>query len=251
MSADQLVPTREAAQLSALSEEELSRPAFFPADEVYKAVEWDIERASTSIELYCPFLDPAPVRKWSALLGRRVSEGVRVVVYTRAAEEQRDDASVERHQQRIDQLRSVGCEVDFRERMHEKVLILDGTVLWHGSLNLLANSGPTDLMMRFTDPSSCERVSRVIERARKDKAAWNPRAAGDGGSRGGGASDASGTADGIRPGAVVNGRLYLQVTFAEKDEAKKLLGARWDKPNGLWYVDAARVTREQARRWLP
>ncbi|MFI6278923.1 AAA domain-containing protein [Streptomyces sp. NPDC050988] len=260
MSADQLVPTREAAQLSALSEEELARPAFFPADEVYKAVEWDIERATTSIEVYCPFLDPNPVRKWSALLGQRASEGVKVVVYTRAADEQRDDAAAERHQQRIDHLRSVGCEVDFRERMHEKVLILDSTVLWHGSLNLLANSGPTDLMMRFTDPTSCERVSRVIERARKDKAAWNPRAAAGGGTgaRGGGADGTGRTADaaapavgGISPGSVVNGRLYLKVSFAEKDEAKKLLGARWDKPNSLWYVDAARVTREQARRWLP
>ncbi|MET8028801.1 AAA domain-containing protein [Streptomyces avermitilis] len=250
MSADQLVPTREAAQLSALSEEELSRPAFFPADEVHKAVEWDIERAATSIEVYCPFLDPAPVRKWSALLGRRASDGVRVVVHTRAAEEQRDDASADRHQQRIDQLRSVGCEVDFRERMHEKVLILDSTVLWHGSLNLLANSGPTDLMMRFTDPASCERVSRVIERSRKDKPAWNPRAAGGGGGvRGGSSNDAA--TDGVSAGTVVNGRLYLNVPFAEKDEAKQQIRARWDKAKSLWYVDAAQVTREQARRWLP
>ncbi|AKJ13833.1 hypothetical protein ABB07_28480 [Streptomyces incarnatus] len=143
--------------------------------------------------------------------------------------------------------------------MHEKVLILDGTVLWHGSLNLLANTGPTDLMMRFTDPTSCERVSRVIERARKDRPAWNPRASGGRGATPGGVSGVSqGMADaatpsasGISPGAVVNGRLYLDVPFAEKDEAKKLLGARWDKPNKLWYVDAARVTREQARRWLP
>ncbi|MGW3118747.1 AAA domain-containing protein [Streptomyces sp. NPDC001107] len=252
MSADQLVPTREAAQLSVLSEEELARPAFFPADEVHKAVEWDIERAARSIEIYCPFLDPNPVRRWSTLLGRRAGQGVKVVVYTRSADEQRDDAAAERHQQRIDQLRSVGCEVDFRERMHEKVLILDSTVLWHGSLNLLANSGPTDLMMRFTDPTACERVSRVIERARKDKVAWNPRAVGGGtDSTRRKAEAAEPSADGIGPGSVVNGRLYLDVPFAEKDEAKRELGAKWDAPKRLWYVDAARVSREQARRWLP
>ncbi|MFB7321635.1 AAA domain-containing protein [Streptomyces sp. NPDC056190] len=259
MSADQLVPIRDAAQLSALTEEELQRPAFFPADEVYKAVEWDIEQATASIGIYCPFLDPNPVRKWSALLGRRVDDGVRVVVYTRAAEEQRDDAAADRHQLRIDELRAVGCAVDFRERMHEKVLILDSTVLWHGSLNLLANAGPTDLMMRFTDPTSCERVSRVIERARKDKAAWNPRAAERRTHMPGGTSDRSGrtadtaaqTSGDICPGDVVNGRLYLDVSYAERDEAKKQLGARWDKPNKLWYVDDARVSREQARRWLP
>ncbi|GAA0539913.1 MULTISPECIES: AAA domain-containing protein [Streptomyces] len=254
ISADQLVPTRDAAQLSALSEEELARPAFFPADEVYAAVEWDIARAATSIELYCPFLDPRPVRTWSALLGRRVADGVKVVVHTRAAEEQRDDTAVQRHQQRIDELRSVGCEVDFRERMHEKVLILDGAVLWHGSLNLLANTGPTDLMMRFTDPASCERVTRVIDRARKDRAAWNPRqAAGDGSGREHQAAAPS-TAPGdgaLSPGDVVGGRLYLQVPYADKEEAKKKLSARWDSKNRMWYVDAARVSRAQAGRWLP
>ncbi|WP_369388578.1 DUF5710 domain-containing protein [Streptomyces sp. CG1] len=225
ISADQLVPVRDAAQLSALTEEELERPAFFPADEIHKAVEWDIERATTSIEIHCPFLDPNPVRRWSALLGRRVSEGARVVVYTRAAAEQGDDAGAERHQQRIDQLRAAGREVDFREGMHEKVLILDSSVLWHGSLSLLANAGPTDLMMRFTDPTSCERVSRVIERARKDRPAWNPRRT----------ADAAVSKDGtIAPGSVAHGRLYLDVSYQEKDEAKRLLGARWDKPNGLW-----------------
>ncbi|MBP2362842.1 hypothetical protein AB0K86_29525 [Streptomyces clavifer] len=36
--------------------------------------------------------------------------------------------------------------------MHEKVLILDGSVLRHGSKNLLADIGPTDLMMCYADP---------------------------------------------------------------------------------------------------
>lgn len=256
ISADQLIPTRDAAQLSALSEEELARPAFFPADEVQKAVEWDIARARTSIEVYCAFLDPQPVRRWSALLGARAAEGVRVVVHTRSPEEQREAAGAARHQKQIDVLEEAGCQVDFRERMHEKVLILDSTVLWHGSLNLLAGSGPTDLMMRFTDPASCERVSRVMDRARKERAAWNPRAAGGSTNSAGLASSestqpgATGTAR-IRPGDTVNGRLYLMVPFGEKDEAKSLLKAQWDGLNKLWHVDATRVTREEAARWLP
>ncbi|WP_159450237.1 AAA domain-containing protein [Actinacidiphila paucisporea] len=245
MSADQLVPTRGAAQLGGLSEEELARPAFFPADEVYRAVEWDIAHAGTSIEIYCAFLDPKPVAKWSAQLAARTAAGIRVVVHTRPAEEQRDTAAVIRHQQQIDELRSAGCEVDFRERMHEKVLILDDTVLWHGSLNLLANIGPTDLMMRLTDPTSCARVGRVVGRARKDRTAWKPHAATPA------APSAESSAEGVRPGAVVAGRLYLNVPFAEKDEAKRTIGARWDGKNRLWHVDAERVTRQQAGRWLP
>lgn len=245
ISADQLVPTRGAAQLGELSEEELARPAFFPADEVYRAVEWDIARARTSVEIYCAFLDPKPVARWSVRLAARTAAGVRVVVHTRPAEEQRDTAAVTRHQQRIDELRSAGCEVDFRERMHEKVLILDDTVLWHGSLNLLANTGPTDLMMRLTDPTSCARVGHIVDRARKDRTAWNPRTAAPA------PPPPEPAAGSVRPGAVVAGRLYLNVPFAEKDEAKRAVGAKWDSRNRLWHVDAERVTREQAARWLP
>lgn len=236
ISVDQLIPVREAAQLAALTEEELARPAFFPADEVPRAVSWDIDRAKRSIEVYCPFLDPRPVRTWSTQLAKRVADGVRVTVRTRPPEEQNTDAAVERVRGLVEELRGAGCQVEFRERMHEKVLILDATVLWHGSLNLLANSGPTDLMMRLTDPSACERVGRVIERARKERPAWNPRSSQQTG--------ASTTAVGGR-------RLYLNVPYAEKDEAKRLLGARWDAQRRQWYVDPGRVSREQAARWLP
>ncbi|HET6359759.1 AAA domain-containing protein [Streptomyces sp.] len=235
ISLDQLIPVRDAAQLSTLSAEELARPAFFPADETPKAVQWDIERATRSIELYSPFLDRDPVRIWSALLAKRIADGVQVTVTTRRPEEQTTDAAVERVQGLVDELRSAGCRIEFRERMHEKVMILDGAVLWHGSLNLLANKGPTDLMMRLTDPVACERVGHVIERARKDRAAWNPRAA----SR----SSSQGTS--------ATGRLYLEVPYEEKDEAKKILGAKWDRERKQWWVDAAKVSPEQAARWLP
>lgn len=233
MSVDQLIPVREAAQLASLTDEELARPAFFPADEVPRAVSWDIARAERSIEIYCPFLDPQPVRKWLGQLAKRIADGIEVTVRTRAPEEQTTDRAVERVRGLVDELRAAGCRVEFRERMHEKVLILDGTVLWHGSLNLLANSGPTDLMMRLTDPTACERVGRVIERARKERAAWNPR------------SSTRGTP---APGGE---RLYLNVPYAEKDEAKRLIGARWDRERQQWYVYAGAVSLEQAARWLP
>ncbi|MFF7066676.1 DUF5710 domain-containing protein [Streptomyces pseudovenezuelae] len=219
ISVDQLIPVREAAQLASLSEEELARPAFFPADEVPRAVSWDIDRASRSIEVYCPFLEPRPVRTWSTQLAKRVADGVSVTVRTRPPEEQSSDAAVERVRGLVEELRAVGCQVEFRERMHEKVLILDAAALWHASLNLLANSGPTDLMMRLTDPAACQRVGRVIERARKERAAWNSRTSRPAG----------------RPTATRDGnRLYLNVPYAEKDEAKRLLGARWDNGRRQW-----------------
>ncbi|MFI6498913.1 AAA domain-containing protein [Nonomuraea typhae] len=238
---DDLVPFRSAADLAGLPAEELARPAFFPADEVQRAVAWDIAQARRSIEIYCAFLDPTPVRAWLRHLVPRVQAGVQVTVHTR------DQSQDPRRDDLVGELRAAGCQVTVRERMHEKVLILDETVLWHGSLNLLANIGPTELMMRITDPTCCQRVRHIVERARMERPArpWPPRTPplqSPGDSR-------------IAPGIVAGGRLYLDVSRHEKDELKQLARdagarARWDPDRQLWHVDAT-IPRHLVQRWLP
>jgi hypothetical protein len=252
---NELVPIREASELGRLSTEELERPAFFPADEVTKAVEWDIERANKSIEIYCPFLGATAVSQWLRRLQQRTSAGVTVTVYTRADEA---GPSGEAQRTQIDRLRAAGCHIQTRERMHEKVLILDSEILWHGSLNLLAHTGSRDLMMRLTSTSACERVHRILDNAREDRAArtWNtarPTVAPEP------AVPTTQVSGGpvMRPGAVIDGRLYLKVPFEEKDTAKQEVRARWDAKARLWHVDAAvyadpaRPEHELVRRWLP
>ncbi|WUI04417.1 AAA domain-containing protein [Spirillospora sp. NBC_00431] len=247
---DDLVPVRAASDLGGLDDSELARPAFFPADEVARAVAWDIARARTGIDIYCPFLSGDAVRKWLRLLVPRISAGVRVTVHTRSPE---DGSS---HARLVDLLRGQGCEVTQRERMHEKVLILDDTVLWHGSLNLLAHRGSTDLMMRLTDRGACEHVRRIIELARMDRPARTPGPHGTWRSRP--AAD-RGAGQQRRPGAgeVVDGRLYVPVPRQEKDEFKSLVKAdgnpydlRWHSELKLWSMREG-VPRDLVARWLP
>ncbi|WP_432925316.1 AAA domain-containing protein [Microbispora sp. CA-135349] len=240
LSVDDLVPFRCAADLAGLPDEELARPAFFPADEVPRAIEWDVARAQTGIDVYCAFLDPAPVRRWLRHLGPRARAGVRITVHTR---DQSDDP---RRDALVRELEAAGCRVAVRERMHEKVLIIDDTVLWHGSLNLLANVGPTDLMMRITDPASCRRVRHIVDRARMERPArgrpdWaRPRTSPD---------------DGAGPAGAAGGKLYIKVPREEKDEFKQAVRNAggtpgWDRERKLWHVDAD-LPREAIERWLP
>ncbi|MGW5685085.1 AAA domain-containing protein [Nonomuraea sp. NPDC003754] len=236
LSVDDLVPFRSAADLAGLPEDELARPAFFPADEVPRAVMWDIARAQRTIEIYCAFLDPDPVRTWLQHLTPRLNSGVKVTVHTR------DYSGDPRKSGLVQQLTAAGCQISTRERMHEKVLIIDETVLWHGSLNLLANLGPTDLMMRITDPVSCKRVRHIAERARMERPTRSRQqpTPGDGH---------------IKAGDVVNGRLYVRVPIHDKEEFKQAaraagMRARWDGVRTLWHVDAS-VPRQAISRWLP
>lgn len=169
----ELVPVRMASDLARLPDHELVRPAFFPKDEVPRAVAWDIARAARSIEIYCAFLDPAPVDHWLERLRGPLSNGIKVVVHTR-------DQEAKNKTHLITRLRQAGCEVDIRPAMHEKVMIVDDEILWHGSLNLLANSGPTDLMMRLTSRASCARVKQIVTRARSERpASLVPRTTGN------------------------------------------------------------------------
>ncbi|MBB4965422.1 AAA domain-containing protein [Saccharothrix violaceirubra] len=207
-----LVPFRAADDLAGLDPHELTRPAFFPADEVPRAVAWDFAHARRGIDIYCAFLDADPVERWLAKLTPRIEDGLTVTVHTRPARRSDDERQIAR-------LEAAGCTVVRRERMHEKVVIVDDEVLWHGSLNLLARTGPTDLMMRITDPGACERVRRIVERARAE------------------------------PGPKAGGRLYLNVPFAENDLARQTAKARWDPKSRRWYVPHD-TPRHLVERWL-
>ncbi|MGC5397538.1 AAA domain-containing protein [Streptomyces sp. DT20] len=251
ISVDQLIPIRSAAELAELPDAELSRPAFFPADQVDRAVRWDIERARKSIDIYTFLLAGPRVQRWLALLAEKAAAGVRVVIHTRSPEEQHEESVAERHRGLVDQLTSAGCTVEFRERMHEKVFIVDESVLWHGSLNLLGNLGPTDLMMRLEDADSCAQARHVMDQALKERSVYQGKRGtrldqGPGGARRKN-PDAS---EGVEVGATVWGRLYLNVSYQEKDEAKRLVNARFDGDNTLWYTDAAQVIPLGKQGWL-
>lgn len=232
---EQLVPTRSGRELHELSDEELRRPAFFPADEVALAVVFDLERAQRTVDIYCAFLAPSGLRRWRVPLQKCLARGIVVTVFTRQQEQESSGSTV------ANELAALGCRLETRDRMHEKVLIVDDEILWHGSLNLLAHDGPTDLMMRLLDEESCKEVRRIVERAQMERPARSyPRSS----------STSRRVAGGPTPGEVVDGRRYLLVPFEEKDEAKRLVDARWDGSCGLWHV-SEEVALERIKRWLP
>lgn len=231
---ERLIPTRSGQELDRLSDQELSRPAFFPADEVTRAVTFDLSRASRSIAIYCAFLSPAGLQRWRRALEASIAKGVVVTVYTRAQEQGTPASAVALELVRL------GCVLETRERMHEKVVVVDDEILWHGSLNLLATDGPTDLMMRFPDREACAEVQAIVARAQMERPArsFSPEP-----------TPPSGIGT-HAPGDVVNGRRYLKVPFEEKDEAKRKFDAQWDKQSKLWHVSVD-VPLEEIRHWLP
>jgi hypothetical protein len=219
----ELVPIRKAEELESLSEDDLARPAFFPADETDRAIEWDFARARTRIEIYCAFLSKSRVARFRATLRNQADRGVPVTVFTRGTDE------CPGNHDPIAGLKDAGCVVELRDQMHEKIVLTDN-VLWQGSLNLFAHTRATELMMRIESATACENARRVVERAKPTRPRY-----------------------GNTPppsNATESQLIYLNVSFADKDEAKTL-GARWDRTRKKWYIDTQQVTTEAFSKWLP
>jgi len=140
----------------------------------YPAFAEDVRRARHSIVLFSPFATEERTADWADLLRAKVSEGLAVRVVT----EVRGDLWAQGVRLLIDELRGLGVVVDTRRPMHEKIAIIDGKVLWHGSLNILSHSGRTsESMLRIPGEAACRAVATSVStpavRAQLRKGDWS------------------------------------------------------------------------------
>lgn len=136
----------------------------------YEAFPQDLARAQKSIVLFSPFVTVAGVGRWGDHLRAAVARGVAVRLLCKPPEEF-GGASTTEVESALQRLRSQGIAVDLRAKMHEKIAILDGEVLWHGSLNVLSHRNTTESMLRIRAPGVCQELARLITGLRGDAAA--------------------------------------------------------------------------------
>ncbi|ROR32575.1 AAA domain-containing protein [Inmirania thermothiophila] len=127
----------------------------------YPAFARDLERATKSIVILSPFATGPGTARWAEALRAAVARGVRVRVVTRPAEEFGVGGTAEVSEV-VRGLREIGVTVDLRARMHEKVAILDGRILWHGSLNILSHRDTSESMLRLKSPAACRQLGRFL-----------------------------------------------------------------------------------------
>lgn len=127
----------------------------------YPAFRKDLERARESIVILSPFATGPGTARWVDVLRAALARGVRVRVLTRPAEEFGGGGTRE-VMQLVQGLRDLGITVDLRARMHEKIAIIDGRVLWHGSLNILSHRDTEESMLRLESPAACRQLARFL-----------------------------------------------------------------------------------------
>lgn len=127
----------------------------------YPAFARDLARARESILILSPFATGPGTARWADALRSAVARGVRVRVVTRPAEEF-GGGGTEEVTELVRGLRQIGVAVDLRARMHEKAAILDGRILWHGSLNIFSHRDTSESMLRLESAAACQQLARFL-----------------------------------------------------------------------------------------
>lgn len=127
----------------------------------YPAFLKDLGRARESIVIFSPFATGPGTARWVDPLRAALSRGVRVRLLTRPPEEF-GGGGTDEVAELVHSLRDLGVAVDLRARMHEKIAILDGRILWHGSLNVLSHRDTHESMLRIESPAACSQLARFV-----------------------------------------------------------------------------------------
>jgi ssDNA-binding Zn-finger/Zn-ribbon topoisomerase 1 len=106
----------------------------------------DIEQAKKSVAIYSGFITPRRVAAFEPLFRRKLIEGVKIRCVTRPPK-RNGSIPEELGRDALNGLEAMGCVVDTRWEIHEKVVIIDDEIIWFGSLNPLSHTNRTDEMM--------------------------------------------------------------------------------------------------------
>jgi ssDNA-binding Zn-finger/Zn-ribbon topoisomerase 1 len=108
-----------------------------------------------------PFATGAGTARWIDPLRAALARSVRVRILTRPSDAPSGGAAND-VKELVHALRDLGVTVDLRSRMHEKIAILDGHILWHGSLNILSHRDTHESMLRIESAAACSQLARFV-----------------------------------------------------------------------------------------
>lgn len=130
----------------------------FDEHSFYKEFSKDMRIAQSEIVIESPYITMRRASEISPLLKRAIRRGVRVSIYTRNPNHH-DGILISESIKGIEVLKSIGVKVHTCNDMrHRKLAMIDGYILWEGSLNMLSQNGSKEVMRRIVSEDLCQQM---------------------------------------------------------------------------------------------
>lgn len=131
-------------------------------DSFYKAFEKDLLASRSNVIIESPFITTKRISVLMPALTRLVDRGVRITINTRNPIEHDAEYQVQAIES-IEALQSIGVLVLYTVKLHRKVAVIDDTVIWNGSLNILSQNDSCELMWRVASMDVAARLLGFID----------------------------------------------------------------------------------------
>jgi hypothetical protein len=129
-------------------------------DDFYPLLVDDISSAKSRIVIYSPFITENRISEIQITLLSAAEQGVKVFVITKPLEE-RGKRDKSNYRLLENTLETWGTIVVHKQGMHEKLVIIDDTIIWSGSLNPLSFSNTQEIMERRVSKSVVNEYARI------------------------------------------------------------------------------------------
>lgn len=131
--------------------------AIFDYESYAPVLHEDIARAETSIVISSPFINARKIDAYIRRLRPMQERGVRVTILTWNPGTGRTDAAAGRLEL-INLLREAGVEVVLQSDCHQHFAVIDHSIVWYGSMNLLGKEESDDNIMRIVSEELADEV---------------------------------------------------------------------------------------------
>lgn len=131
----------------------------FDSGEYWELFKADCEMASKEIVISSPFLTNKRISSLVEVFSKKIIDNVIVTVLTRPIDAYKENRK-QSTEHEMKRLLDVGIKVIQHPELHQRFAVIDKTIVWYGSVNLLGFVEKTENLMRFDE---MEVASKLLE----------------------------------------------------------------------------------------
>jgi septal ring factor EnvC (AmiA/AmiB activator) len=128
-------------------------------DEFHSGLRHDLEHSNRYVIIMSPFITRERLQTYVDVFRAKVEQGIKWEVVTRPPYQQgmsdKNDIG-----KMFSYLAQIGIKVTQKRSMHQKVIVIDGRVVWFGSLNPLSHRNTRELMFRLENEDFTKQVMK-------------------------------------------------------------------------------------------